>query len=263
LTHPGGPSLARARALALDPDSATPDESAHLATCGHCRQNIARLSEQLPHPRWWHLLRCARGEDTVAKSLPTRLHGHLTGECRACRQGLRDYAQKTPSAFRCPLARPLPHPGAARAHAGGNGEVARRDGLLCFNLHLDGSTFFLDLFSRAPTLAEAVVGYAFLDAAGEALCDGLAPLSPADREGWSTARVRLDPTDLPDRTRFACRALLLAPVPLELLAAGERPSLAGSAARAPTASWTPLLARLPADVRQAVRPFIEEGLDDG
>jgi hypothetical protein len=76
-------SIMRARALALNPLGATPEENAQLARCPHCARMVSRMSKGLVHPpiellrRW--LAGLLEGEEAAL------VRAHMTEDnCQRC-----------------------------------------------------------------------------------------------------------------------------------------------------------------------------------
>ncbi len=76
-------SIIRARALALNPLAATPEENAQLARCPHCAKLVSRMSTGLVHPPIWMLLRWLAG--MLEGEEAAQVRAHMTEDsCQRC-----------------------------------------------------------------------------------------------------------------------------------------------------------------------------------
>jgi hypothetical protein len=109
LRREGCLTLARARAVCLDPERLEGPEQKHLASCHDCQRLQQRLKEAIPHPTLWHLLRSLlRGlSEQELRTFP----GHMSlDRCEQCRRRLGLLEAKAQQVVRLLLPMPPPQP---------------------------------------------------------------------------------------------------------------------------------------------------------
>jgi hypothetical protein len=226
-------ALTRARELALDPERMTEGERAHLESCRACRRLVDRLTEELPHPSLWLLLRWAMGwllsEGDEARAMRYHLED---GRCRRCLARLAALEAVRERVVRLAGSFVLPSPYAMHGASATALDVKQTspDQRLEARLTRDDGTVALEVRTKDDTVAAFPVAYTLLGEGDQRAVSGYTVLRP-DVNGWHAANVVFDLKDLYDRLGGRCTGLLVCPLDLgmvpepdcaDLLAAAER-----------------------------------------
>jgi len=181
-------SLVAARRIALDPAQLRPDEAVHLDACSACSRLIGQILDSAPHPSFGVLLGGTLGLLSGASARAFTNHA-ASGACKLCRERL---TKALPTVSRCTSPVLLPEPGAATAEpAAAEAFKSTSDEQIGFSVVMEGGRVVLEVRSRDPRMAFALVNYSLFGRDPNRIVEDFALLRPDVRD-WQVAEIAVD-----------------------------------------------------------------------